>query len=288
MGIADRDYHRNDRREAPGYFAQLTPVVKYLLILNLGIYFVDLMLSNPEGDRPLRDVSFFTMQSAIFDGKIWEFVTFQFLHGSVGHVLANCLGLFFFGPFMERWWGSSKFLIFYLLCGVAGGVFFSLLVLWGILPSADVNSPLVGASAGIYGILIGVAVTAPDLRVRLLIPPVELTMRQLAIGLIVIAGGAILLKIGGNEGGEAGHLGGAILGFFLVRFPWILGRGETVVSNIPKAGGRRPLSKLRPRSELERSQDSEVDKILDKISREGFQSLTQEERDFLHKASNQK
>lgn len=296
MGIADRDYHRQDRREAPGFFSQLTPVVKWLLILNLGIYFLDLMLSNPEGDRPLRDFGVFTMRSAIFEGKIWEFLTFQFLHGSTGHVLANSLGIFFFGPFMERWWGSRKFLIFYLLCGAAGGLFFSLLVLLGILPGAAVNTPLVGASAGIYGILIGVAFVAPQLRVRLLIPPVELSMRQLALALLAFAIGTIVLgylHIGlfglvSNEGGQAGHLGGAILGFFLMRYPWLLGRGRSLEVIRPNGVSARTLSKLKPRSELEMSQDSEVDKILDKISREGFQSLTQEERDFLNKASNPK
>jgi len=288
MGLADRDYHRADRREPSGFFSQLTPVVKWLLIVNLGIYFLDVMMENPAGARPLREFGAFTIQSAVFQGRIWEFVTFQFLHGSIGHVFFNCVGLFFFGPWMERWWGARKFLIFYLLCGVAGGVFFTLLVLLGVLPGDNYHTPLVGASAGIYGILIGVAVVAPNLRVRLLIPPVELSMRQLALALMAISVGSILLKLGGNEGGEAGHLGGAILGYFLVRYPWLLGHLRDVEVIRPKLTSPRPISKLRPRSVIETEQDSAVDQILDKISREGFQSLTQEERDFLQKASNPK
>jgi len=284
MGINDRDYHRNDRREGGGLFAQLTPVVKWLLILNLGIYFLDLFLANPAGDRPIRDFGVFAIQSAVFQGRIWEFITFQFLHGSVGHVLFNCVGIFFFGPWLERWWGAGRFLLFYLLCGVAGAGFFTLLVFLGVLPDAY----LVGASAGIYGIFIGVAVIAPNLRVMLLIPPVELSMRQLAMALMAISVGAILLKLGGNEGGEAGHLGGAILGFILMRFPQLLGRESGVEIVSPKAAPRRPAAKLRPRSALEKDQDSAVDVILDKISREGFQSLTDAERDFLQKASNSK
>lgn len=280
MGIADRDYHRQDSRKGGGFFSQLTPVVRWLLIANLGIYFLDLFLGNP-----LRNFGAFAIQSAVFDGRIWEFVTFQFLHGSVGHVLFNCMGIFFFGPWLERWWGAKKFLIYYLLCGVAGAVFFTLLVLLGLLPGDDLWTPLVGASAGIYGILIGVAVIAPNLRVALLFPPIELSMRQLAIALMVISAGSIVLKFGGNEGGEAGHLGGAILGFILMRFPHLLG-GQPGVEVIRPRVTSPP--KLRPRSEIEAQHDSAVDAILDKISSQGFQSLTQQERDFLQQVSNQK
>ncbi|MGL4400488.1 MAG: rhomboid family intramembrane serine protease [Luteolibacter sp.] len=283
MGISDREYQRSHHREGGGFFSQLTPVVKWLLIANVGIYFLDLLL-----EKPLREFGAFTIQSAVFQGRIWEFVTFQFLHGSLGHVLFNSLGLFFFGPWLERWWGLKKFLLFYLLCGVGGGVFYTLLVLSGVLPGNDLYTPLVGASAGIYGILVGVAVIAPNLRVSLYFPPIELSMRQLAIALMVISVGSILLRFGGNEGGEAGHLGGAIVGFFLIRYPFLLGGEPGVEILKPKLSKPRQMPKLRPRSELEKTQDTAVDAILDKISSQGFQSLTQQERDFLQRVSEQK
>ena len=185
---------------------------------------------------------------------------------------------------MERWWGSRKFLVFYLLCGAAGAAFFTLLVFLHLVPGS-VESVLVGASAGIYGIFIGVAVVAPNLRVSLLFPPIELSMRQLAIGLMVISAGAILLSLGENEGGEAGHLGGAILGFILLRWPRLLGGNSQVEMTRPKAFERRSEAKLRPRTRLRMNEDSEVDLILDKISRDGFQSLTQAEREVLENAA---
>jgi membrane associated rhomboid family serine protease len=283
MGIADRDYHRTNAGRSNGFFSQVPPVVKWLLIVNVGIFLVDLFLG-----KTLRELGYFSIDTAVFGLQVWRFVTFQFLHGSLGHVFFNCMGIYFFGPWMERWWGSQKFLIFYLLCGGAGAVFFSLLVQVGLLPSDGMTSPLVGASAGIYGILIGVAFIAPQMRVALLFPPIELSMRQLAIGLMAISVGSILLKFGGNEGGEAGHLGGAILGYFLMRYPQWMGRGGPFLRIKRNPFSPPPLPKLRPRTRVELAQESAVDLILDKISREGFQSLTQDERDVLNEASKSK
>lgn len=268
----------------------VTPVVKWLLIVNLGIFILDYMILAPSKGLdgldfpPILRWGAFTIRSAIFEFRIWEFFTFQFLHGSVAHVLFNSLGLYFFGPWMERWWGSRKFLIFYLLCGAGGAAFLTLLASLSIVPGGF-DTPMVGASAGIYGILIGVAVIAPELRVSLLFPPIELSMRQLAIGLIAISAGIILLSLGSNQGGEAGHLGGAIVGFLIMRWPGLLrGGGESNIIR-PRAFRMRSQAKLRPRSEAHLDENSEVNRILDKISSQGTHSLTEAEREFLIKAS---
>jgi membrane associated rhomboid family serine protease len=293
MGLADRDYERDDPPRGPGFLASLTPVVKFLLIANLAIYIIDYLILPSVLDirvdrlRPPPMVKWgaFTIQSAIMEFSVWEFVTFQFLHDSVGHLLFNSLGLFFFGPWVERWWGSAKFIIFYLLCGAGGAAFFTLLSFTGIVPGGT-QAGLIGASAGIYGILIGVAVVAPDLRVMLLIPPVELSMRQLAIGLMVISIGIIAIGFGDNQGGEAGHLGGAIAGFLLMRYPFLLGKPGDFTCSRRKAKPRATSApKLKPRSRIDPSAASEVDRILDKISRDGVHSLTDAERETLRLAS---
>ncbi|WP_411827132.1 rhomboid family intramembrane serine protease [Luteolibacter sp. AS25] len=271
---------------AGNMFAQITPVVKWLLILNVGLYFLDLIVL----DKAIRYTGAFAVRSAIFEGRIWEFISFQFIHGSLGHILFNSVGLFFFGPFMERWWGPKKFLIFYLLSGVGGALFFTILIYLRILPGTEMESALIGASAGIYGILAGVAVVAPAMRVSLLFPPVTLSMKNLALILLGISAGSILLKIGGNEGGEAGHLGGAIAGFLLVRFNgWqhLLNTGFAP-NNSPKAPRKDIEPKIRPRTRVDLGSETEVDAILDKISQSGFQSLTDEERETLQQASKNK
>ena len=290
MGLADRDYQREYQPGGGGgAFAMLPPVVKWLLIANVAIFVLDywVMGVKPNGYPPMVNFGAFAVRSAVFEGRIWEFLTFQFLHASFGHVLFNGLALFFFGPFMEQWLGSRRFIVFYLLCGIGGAVFYTLLVFAGVFP----DSALVGASAGIYGILIGVAVIAPALRVRLLIPPIELSMRTLAISLLVIAttmvvGGRLFpdVSLFWNAGGEAGHLGGAIVGFLLLRFPqaldWV-NRPRVPRERRVNRGNEAP--KLRPRPNLRG--DDEVDRILDKISRDGFQSLDESERETLRRAS---
>jgi membrane associated rhomboid family serine protease len=289
MGIADRDYHRSPQG---GFLSNLTPVVKWLLTSNIAIFLLDYLLipfvldSNLDGENipKIVDWGAFSIESAIHHFQVWRFISFQFLHGSLGHLLFNSMGIFFFGPWMERWWGSQRFLIFYLLCGIGGAAFFSLLTLTGIVP-ADSHSILVGASAGIYGIFIGVAITAPNLRVSLLFPPIELSMRQLAIALLAISAGSIILKLGGNEGGEAGHLGGAIIGAILMRWPQLLsGRHASGTQRRNNPAER----KIQPRTTIDLQKDSEVDLILDKISLQGFQSLTDREREVLRDAAKQR
>ncbi|MGA0844914.1 MAG: rhomboid family intramembrane serine protease [Luteolibacter sp.] len=285
MGLADRDYHRG-RVNGPGIAARLPPVVKGLIALNVAIFLIDLFT-----DHLLRAYGAYQIGPAWMGFQIWTLLTFQFLHGSLGHLLFNMMGLFFFGPHLERWWGSRKFLVFYLLCGAAGALFFTLLTLFRILPDGY-HSALVGASAGIYGILIGVAWVAPSMRVALLFPPIEMSMRQLAIALLVLAGAMVVggylfpsVPLFWNAGGEAGHFGGAILGYLLMRHPALLGRG-----GVARSGHQllRHEPKIRPRSQMTFDSNDEVDRILEKISRDGFQSLTEREREVLRDAANKR
>jgi membrane associated rhomboid family serine protease len=276
MGMADREYRPDGR--GVGQAPRITPVTKWLLIINIVVFLADVMSGNLIGYYGT-----FAVRTAIFGGFLWEFITFQFLHGNVGHILFNSIALYFFGPFMERWWGAWKFLAFYLISGIGGALLYSLLGLMGII---DLGSGIVGASAGIFGILIGTAVIAPNARIALLFPPIELSMRTFALVILGIAVFSIVVPIFGNEGGEAGHLGGAIFGFILIKFPRLLGwigRGNPDVDIIrPRAFQQHAEPKLRPRSQVNLRGDTEIDRILDKVSSDGFASLTDEERAALH------
>lgn len=272
MGSADREYTGSGTRP----IGHLSPVLTALLVANVAIYLLDILLF----DGRLRDAGMFNVTSAVAEWQFWKFFSFQFLHGSLGHLVFNCIGLYMFGAFVERWWGSPRFLWFYLICGVSGAAFFTLLVLTGWFHDGN----MVGASAGIYGILIATAVIAPHARVQLLFPPVNLSMRQLAIGVIALAIFFILTDLNRNAGGEAAHLGGAIVGFLLMRFPRLLGVGSRAAFQTPRRPAGPP--KLRPRTEIDLATSSEIDRILDKVSRDGLHSLTETERATLQRAAN--
>jgi len=254
----------------------LPRVTKWLLIANIVVFLTDVMTG-----QYLTYYGTFAVRTGLFGGYIWEFITFQFLHGSLGHILFNSIALYFFGPLMERWWGTWKFLAFYLLSGVGGALLYSLLGLMGII---YLGPGIVGASAGIFGILVGCGMVAPDARIRLLLPPIELSMRQLAWGSLVIAAFLLVFPIFNNAGGEAGHLGGALVGFLLVKYPSLLGwigrRSRRVIR--PEAFRRHSEPKIRPHTHVNLRGDTEIDRILDKVSSDGFASLTDEERKKLH------
>jgi membrane associated rhomboid family serine protease len=287
MGTADRDYFRDERaRYAEG--PKMPPVTKFLLWANILIFVLDWLFFQER----IASFASFNTASAFKEGRIWELITFQFIHGYPGHLVFNSIGIYFFGPWLERWWGSGRFVVFYLLCGVAGALFYSLLATFHIVTP---GGNLVGASAGIYGCLVGAAVIDPKVQVQLFLIPFPLTIRKVAL---IMLGIAVLMVIGGlvsgdamfrNAGGEAGHLGGAILGYLLVRFPALLRKGHNAPADKvvrPKEFKRKPRhkSKLGPRTHVDTATASEVDRILDKINREGIQSLTAKEQQTLNEA----
>lgn len=283
MGVDDRIRNGNSSDQSSGFWSSIPPVVRWLLWLNLGIFAFEYLIVNqwfPGGaaNHPLMRWGAFTHQDGVSKYQFWRFITFQFLHGSLGHILTNCMGLYYFGPWMERWWGAKKFLIFYLLCGSAGAVLFSVLIHFHQVPGT-VYSPIIGASAGIYGIFMGVAIIAPRMRVSLLFPPIDLSMRQFALGILAIAVGIIVLNLGKNQGGEAGHLGGAILGFILVKYPVLLSPFWK------KVGLFKPRVKA---TNSNRQTEVNLDALLEKISKHGFQSLSEKDRQALRDASQSK
>ncbi len=143
----------------------------------------------------------------------WQLLTYGFLHGGFGHLFFNGIALYQFGSRLEYLWGPKKYLTFFLVC-VAGAGLCQLLFMALVPQSAG---PTLGASGGVYGLLLAYGLLFPRERVMLLIPPIPMSARTL-----VIAFGALSLFMGvtGTAGGIAhfAHLGGMLFGWLLIRY----------------------------------------------------------------------
>lgn len=234
---------------------------------------------------PIEAFGHFSTAKGFAELQVWRLVTFQFLHSGFDHILFNMFGLFVFGPLVEQQLGGRRFLAFYLTCGIFGGLMYLLLNLVGFLglplPGAlhtDIWTPLIGASAGVFGVLMACAYIAPRAIVRLLFPPVALEMRWLVYSYFALALWNLIVA-GHNQGGDAAHVGGALAGFYFIRRPWLLHDFFDVLKD-----SRRGPPRVRESSHP-RASDPEVDRILDKISEQGMRSLTDRERAILEQHS---
>lgn len=288
MGIYDRDYYRDDARRAGfGWATSGWSVTAWLIAVNVAVFFLDAILGRislaavAEGPivanvHPLEILGSFSIEDAVYRCQIWRFFTFQFLHVGIWHLAFNMLALFWFGGYIEDYLGSRRYLAFYLLCGVAGAACFTLLWALQILPY-HIETRLIGASAGVFGVLVGAAVIAPNLTVLVMFV-LPMTLRTLAIVMLAITVYNVI-DIGGNAGGDAGHLGGAILGYFLIRHPQWLNW-----ATLQWARPRATILRARPdawRKAFEPSEEdlnAEIDRILAKIHDHGLDSLTEREK----------
>lgn len=233
MSWQDRDYaHSYGYGPTQRYGLRGWSVTTWLIAINVIVFVLDQLFVQRVLERhggllfligyrhPISEWGAFTASAAIKHLQLWRFITFQFLHANLWHVFFNMLALYFFGPLVEQYLGSRRYTGFYLLCGIAGAAAY--LVLWKLnvlIGSPDV--PLVGASAGIFGILVAAARIAPDAQVMLLFPPIPMRLKTLAWVMLGIAVYTVLVH-GSNAGGQAAHLGGAALGALLMRFPnWL-------------------------------------------------------------------
>lgn len=244
----------------------MTRWVQRLLIANVLVFFVQLTapgLAEPFVFVPMAILS-----------RPWTIVTYMFLHGGFTHLLFNMIGLFFFGPRIEARLGSNRFITLYFLSGISGALFSFIFA-----PYAGV----IGASAGIFGIMLAFAHFWPREQILIWgVLPIE--ARWLVVITTVLA---IWSGMSGSRSGAAdfAHLGGYAGAFLYLRLiNWggaaakfkrqAQGAGAKVVGSIGA------FSKVDPAKVHELNRD-EVNRILDKISEKGLNSLTEQERLFL-------
>ena len=261
---------------------------------------VKVAVNHLQSMRLIESFLHFSTARGFIKMEFWRLIGFQFLHGGLGHLFFNMLALYFFGSMVEQYLGSKRYLAFYLLCGIFGALMYCLLNLSGYVATqffgSDVqipgllfnnpNTPLIGASAGVFGVLMAGAFLAPNATVLLFL---FLPMRLVTLAYAMVGLALITVLLGrANAGGEAGHIGGAIAGFYFIRHPKHLHGFFDIVGRVDPTShhyrGKRGRSVFR-RSTARRGQ---VDRILDKISAGGLHSLTEKEKRILREASQRK
>ena len=275
MGIYDRDYYRPDYEEQVGppqmqfRLPQLTPVVKWLLLLNVGIFLLCIIV------KPLGGFIYewFSVDSTSFwrYPQIWRLMGYQFLHDptDAGHLIFNMLGLYFLGPTLERFWQSKKFLMFYLVCGTAGGVFYLLLAAFGLVQPGV----LVGASGAILGMLAACAILFPQFVVFIIIFPVPIRLAAVLFTFYYIVS---IFTGAANAGGDAAHLAGMAVGAGYV-YLWPRWKNRYKIVSHTDDWEKR----FKAYSELQK----EVDRILAKVNQHGISSLSRKEKKILAEAT---
>lgn len=311
MGLADRDYYRPS---GFGGFSFFPPVIKNLLIINGIVFFIQMLFDNLMfGGIPgrytlnyyfaLNPLSGITPAGEPYNFQIWQLITYQFMHGGFGHIFFNMFMLWMFGMEIENLWGSKKFLIFYMLAGITGGLFQLLIT---PLLGGGVGFTI-GASGAVFGVMVAFAMFFPD-RYIFLYFLVPVKAKYLIAFLVILE----FLMVGNQSVvAHLAHIGGVVsaLIFILVdrkkniNFDKLFSTFKDGISGSKsdqtfqsKGRFRKPFGssetvqdaefhEINSNSDSESVDQAEIDRILDKISRSGYQNLTEREKKILFEAS---
>ena len=215
-------------------------VTRWLIVVNVLVFVIDYGLTLTHHYRPmvqhdgtpfvqrlpnghagiipepvLTAYGYFSVDLALAGHQFWRFFTYQFVHANIEHIALNMMGLLLAGPLVEEKMGRIRFIIFYLICGAVGPIAHIALSQLNIL-QLNAYTPLIGASASIYGVLVAAARIAPDAEVMLIFPPIDVKLKTFVWFIIGLSFVAVLWRWQ-NAGGHAAHLGGAIAGWYLAR-----------------------------------------------------------------------
>jgi membrane associated rhomboid family serine protease len=272
MGIYDRDYFR-DTGEQPGVRLGIPySMVNRLIVINVIIFFVDVFLAN----RALSDLGAMRVGTLGEPFYWWQTLTSGFLHSPyhLTHILFNMLALWFFGREVERLYGRAEFLRLYLVMVVFASVCWGIFGKYVMHFSDDVRA--IGASGAVAGVCVLFALHYPRAQVRLYF---VLPVPAWVAALIWIAYDSIGTFVPSDGIAHSAHLAGMAFAFLYYRFHWNLGK---LTPRKFSFGFLKPRPRLRvhdpePDSRYDKL-DAEADQLLEKVSREGIDSLTASER----------
>ena len=266
-----------------------TPWVRRLLVANLLVYLLQMTLfTSPH----FLDVFGFAPFAAL--ARPWTFVTYMFLHANLLHLAFNLLMLFLFGSAVEDRMGQRAFIGFYFLCGLGGAALSFLLT-----QVVAVAGPMIGASGAILGVIVAFAWYWPDHPVFVFPLPTPIPAKWLIALLVGVD--LVMATLGVSDGvAHLAHLGGAGAGLLYLKSQSMrLSRAEqhlrratepsVLVTPAPRvrrgSDARTPKPSRSRGAGTDERANAEIDRVLDKISAKGLESLTPAERKFLTEMS---
>ena len=283
------------------YFLQ-ADVLKKLIAVNV-VVFVSFLLLNTLSFLFQTDLglvkSWFAFPSEIFEyfTKPWSIITYAFLHADFFHLLFNMLWLHFFGQIFLNIHTGRRFLNIYFLGAIFGALVY--MVAYSFFPAfAEISkSTLVGASAAVNAIMVAATIQSPNSPLRFMFIPITFKLWWITVGLLVLD---VIRIPSGNAGGHLSHLGGALIGYIYMKqlqkgndigapvektMDWIVGLFKPSEKARMKTVHKVKKTKSRVvRSSKTSNTQKEIDAILDKISKSGYESLSKKEKDFLFQA----
>ena len=311
---------------------RIPTITKNLLIINLIAFLATVVLQLRGIDlADIGGLHFFMAN----DFRLYQFITYLFLHANFMHILSNMFGLWMFGCVIENVWGPKKFLFYYIVCGIGAGflqeiaqlgqfymtihaqdptVAFSEIFIIGQQLSNQLNAwTTIGASGAVYAVILAFGMTFPNERLFIIPFPFPIKAKWFVLGYVAIEFFSAL-GTSGDGVAHTAHLGGMLFGFLMIRYwnrhpnsGFDRGRGQQFFESLKRnfeqrqnhqngkysnpnmhanRGGASKEADMEYNARKRQNQE-EIDAILDKIRKSGYDSLTKEEKKKLFDVSNQ-
>lgn len=207
------------------FFRNIPPVVKNLLIINI-LMFMATLFYQPDGEDLRGILGLFHFKSPLFEP--YQIVTYMFMHGDFTHLLFNMFSLVMFGTILEQVWGPKRFLLFYFVTGIGAVLLYQLVALYeynNYLDSGNIAAmrdilftPMVGASGALFGVMTAFGVLFPNTEMMLIFFPIPIKAKYFIPFMILMELYLGVMQYSGDNVAHFAHLGGAVIGFILLKF----------------------------------------------------------------------
>jgi membrane associated rhomboid family serine protease len=267
--------------------------VNKIILVNVGIFILVSLINNVlvlmnENNQILPSFLHFLMLPSSFITFIlqpWSMLTYMFLHDGFFHILFNMLWFYWLGNILQEYLGNKKLYQAFFGGGIFGGLFFMLC--YNIFPFFNhiiSSTYALGASAGVLSVVVATATLLPEYPIQLFLFG-TVRLKYIALVSIIID---LLSITGSNSGGHLAHFGGAIFGFLYIKYIYGKIALPNWLENLFTSKTKLKVhytSRQKSASQNTESSQEDIDMILDKISKSGYDSLSKKEKDILFKAS---